>query len=342
MGWSSHGGEDLVEVSPGFTMSGAKMSVEFRLSEGAEGDYEAIVRIARAVRPDDYVSVADIQDWQENQRRAGRFTARWLAWVSDSIVGSAYVGESPWIESTMMIAHVMVHPENQHQGYGRTLLEKTEATALEFGGESLLGWTQETRPRAMRFLERAGFRENDREWQSTLELGRFDATAWQAALDRVTASGLRIISVGTLATERTDWKRDLHHLYVQLETDVPTMFPILEMPFDDFEALILGRRLVTDGFLVAMDGDQLVGLTEPQLVDDEPTAIAQEMTGVRSDYRGRGVATALKIEAATWAKDSGFTSIRTDNAQSNAPMLAVNTRLGFERDHATVEYLKRL
>jgi GNAT superfamily N-acetyltransferase len=323
-------------------MSGGRMSVEFRLSEGGEGDYAAIVGIARAIRPDDYLSVADIQDWQENQRRAGRFTARWLVCVDEAIAGSAYVGESPWTERTMMIAHIMVHPEHQRRGYGRTLLLKTEATALEHGAGILLGWVRETRERDMRFMDRAGFRENDREWQSTLDLDRFDATAWQAATDRVTASGIRIISLSTLANERSDWKRDLHQFYVQLEADVPTMFPVLEMPFDDFEALILGRRLVFDGFLVAMDGDQLVGLTEPQFVDDEPTAIAQEMTGVRSDYRGCGIATALKAEAAIWAKQGGFTSIRTDNAQSNAPMLAVNARLGFERDHATIEYLKNL
>ena len=112
----------------------------------------------------------------------------------------------------------------------------------------------------MHFLERAGFRENDREWQSTLDLDRFDSATWQDTIDQVTASGIRIIPVGTLAEERTDWKRELHLLYVELETDTPTMFPILEMPFDDFEALILGRRLVTDGFLVAMDGGQLVAV----------------------------------------------------------------------------------
>ncbi len=318
------------------------MTAEFRLAERGHTDYQSLVAMALAIRPDDYVSVSDIQEWEDNQLRAGRFMARWLVCLDDVVVGSAYLGESPWVERTMMIVHVMVHPEHQHQGFGRSLLERTEETASEHGAERLIGWVQETQPRAMHFLEHAGFRENDREWQSTLDLDRFDPTVWQDSIDRVTAVGIRIVPVGTLADDRTDWKRDLHRLYVELEMDTPTMFPILEMPFDDFEALILGRRLVTDGFLVAMDGDQLVGLTEPQFVEDNPTAIAQEMTGVRSDYRGRGIATALKAAAAIWAKQGGYTSIRTENAQSNGAMLAVNDRLGFERDHATIEYLKNL
>ena len=110
----------------------------------------------------------------------------------------------------------------------------------------------------------------------------------------------------------------------------------------DFEAVSLGRRFVGDGFFVALDGDELVGLTEPQPVDDVPNAIEQNLTGVRSDYRGRGIAFALKSQAAIWAAQAGYTSIRTQNAQSNVAMLAVNERLGFERKRATIEYLKAL
>jgi GNAT superfamily N-acetyltransferase len=318
------------------------MTTEFRLAKYNDFDLAAVVAIARAIRPDDFTSVTDLRDWNDNQRRAARMSARWLACVDDTIVGSAYVGESPWLERTMIIVHVMVHPSHQGRGYGRDLLERAEATATEHGAERVIGWTDETQPRSMRFLERAGFHENDREWQSTLDLARTDSVGLQELIDRIASGSVRIMSVAALSEERRDWKSELYRLYTDVEADVPTQFPLVKMSFEDFKGLVLGRQLVADGFLIAMDGERMVGLTEPHLVDDDPTAIAQEMTGVRSDHRGRGIATALKAATVTWAKQNGFTSIRTNNAQSNAPMLAVNTRLGFEQDHATIEYLKVL
>jgi GNAT superfamily N-acetyltransferase len=194
----------------------------------------------------------------------------------------------------------------------------------------------------MRFLRRAGFREVDREWESTLDLTHCDLLELQHAVDRVESTGIRIISVASLAAERRDWKRELHRLYTDVEMDIPTRYPIRRMPFENFDALNLGRQFLPAGFFVALDGDRLAGLTEPLPVDNVPHAIQQNLTGARSEYRDRGIATALKAQAAIWAAHAGYTSIRTQNAQSNAAMLAVNNRLGFKRDHATVEFLKNL
>lgn len=318
------------------------MSIELRMAEYGDFDVERVVEIAHAIRPDDYESVAALDDWHDVQRSARRMCVRWLALLNGQIVGSAYVGQSSWVPLTTMMLYVAVHPEHQGRGIGRVLLERAESTAGEQGGERTFSWTEEMWPRSMRFLTRAGYEVVERRWESTLDLGRCDLNDLRAAVDRSASSGIRILSVAALAAERGGWKHDLHRLYTDVEKDVPAPFPIQEVPFEDFEALSLGRRLIADGFFVALVGDELVGLTEPQLVDDVPQAIDQNLTGVRADWRGRGVATALKSQAAIWAVQAGYTSIRTQNAQSNVAMLAVNDRLGFNRDRATIEYLKDL
>ena len=318
------------------------MTVEFRLAEHGDYDHEVVVRVGRAIRSDDQISPADLRDWDESHHRAGRVAARWVASVSGLVVGSGSFSQTPWFEPSTFYTHVMVRPDHQGRGYGRSLAERVEGSASEHGARRLLGQGDERESRTRRFIESSGFREIDRWWRSTLDLTRFDPRSWDAILERLAATGIRIMSVAELRATRCDWKRDLHRLYVDVERDAPSHLEILEVAFSDFEARSLGRQLLADAFLVAMDGDDLIGLTEPRPVDDDPTAISQDLTGVRADHRGRGIAVALKAASATWAKEQGYTSIRTFNAQSNAPMLAVNDRLGFDREHATIEYLKRL
>ena len=345
MGWSSHGGDDLAEVSPGFTLSGnprSEMSVHYRFVTDDDYDHDAVVDIVHSIKPSSYLTAADLRESDDRRRRAGRPSGRWTAVLGNDIVGYAWFGQNPWLEPGRIHIEVMVRPAHRGRGYGRSLLGRVERSAVGHGASSLIASVAEADQRGDRFARRAGFTEIDRWWRSQLDLTRFDPADWRRAIDAVTVRGIRLTTVARLRDTRQGWERELHRLYTEIELDVPEALPIKEMAFDDFVAKCLGRDLLAEGFLVALDGDAMVGLTEPQAVDADPLAISQDLTGVRASHRRRGIALALKAAVAAWAKEQGYASIRTYNAQSNTPMLRLNERLGFVRDHGAVEYAKEL
>jgi predicted GNAT superfamily acetyltransferase len=62
------------------------------------------------------------------------------------------------------------------------------------------------------------------------------------------------------------------------------------------------------------------------------------MTGVVPWRRGRGLGLACKLASIGWAAENGITLMATTNDEANAPMLAINERLGYEPAGRRVEF----
>ena len=63
------------------------------------------------------------------------------------------------------------------------------------------------------------------------------------------------------------------------------------------------------------------------------------MTGVAREYRGRGIATALKVDVLARAKAAGLRAMKTVNDEPNKAMRGVNIKLGYQPvpDHVELE-----
>ncbi|MBK5112316.1 MAG: GNAT family N-acetyltransferase [Candidatus Heimdallarchaeota archaeon] len=74
------------------------------------------------------------------------------------------------------------------------------------------------------------------------------------------------------------------------------------------------------------------GITDMTYIPDRPYRIEQELTGVKNEYRGKGLGKWLKSEMLHFIhkKYPNAKYISTGNADSNAAMLSINTRMGFK------------
>lgn len=100
-----------------------------------------------------------------------------------------------------------------------------------------------------------------------------------------------------------------------------------------------GERLLTVAAVAEADGS-VAGYTELVLPADGSPRAQQYDTAVLAGHRGHGLGLWIKADMLRRVREDfpGITEIRTDNADDNRHMLAVNTALGFRPLRRTVEY----
>ena len=85
-----------------------------------------------------------------------------------------------------------------------------------------------------------------------------------------------------------------------------------------------------DPMFLALHDGEVVGCAGLQLDEDQPERAEHAITGVRRDWRGRGVARHLKLRTLHWASGHGLRELTTWTQAGNEPMLRLNTALGYE------------
>ncbi|MFL1427732.1 MULTISPECIES: GNAT family N-acetyltransferase [unclassified Nocardiopsis] len=73
---------------------------------------------------------------------------------------------------------------------------------------------------------------------------------------------------------------------------------------------------------------------------DRESRLESSMTGTLREFRGRGLAGYAKHAALLRARERGFTHASTGNHENNAPMLAINRRLGYSLLGKETDYVK--
>lgn len=216
--------------------------------------------------------------------------------------------------------------------------------ALAFAGER--GRTRlETNARLYRpdepivpFLKARGFAEVDRDMPVMLDLTAFDPARFETR----PPEGIRLLSWAE-ADDTPVHRRRLYDLMNALDRDVPTNGVHSDPPpFEEFEK-DFGRPAwdSTALILAESDADNWVGLS--QIGFQEHSGIGWTfLTGVLPDYRGKGLAYALKLRTIDAALARQCPLILTENHEDNAPMRAINKKLGFVPDFPLVSYGKDL
>lgn len=340
--------EKAIRMSQASIASAAQVSAAppgliIRDFSGSEADYAAAVAVCNAVFPEYPESV---EDWKEDDAKYPEHLRRrrWLAEIEGQTVGYARYDQSEWMYHPRLFNFfAAVIPERQGQGLGRALYATVMAALAPLDPLRVRARCRSDYVRSMRFLSDRGFVEDLRDWESHLDVPGFDPAPFAGHGERVIASGIRIVSLRELIAGDPEHRRKLYELDVTLAKDVPSPEPLTAPSAESFERHVFeSRDLLPEGFFVALDGQHYVGLSALWKSDEEPDALYTGLTGVRREYRRRGIALALKLRAIEYARGRGIRTLKTWNESNNRAMLSINEALGFVKQPAWVSFVKHL
>lgn len=316
--------------------------ITIRPFQPTDADYRQAVDIFNAV----WVGQEETaQEWKEGDEKRPK-TLKWGRFFADLDGQSA--GYASY-EQQLRLNHpgklrvsVIVRPAFRRRGVGTALWQHLCRQIEQFDPLRLFIGTRENFPEGIRFVEKRGFDESLRHWESRLELAPFRLADWADHARRVAEQGIEIRSVVELASD-TDRDRKLYELGWAIEQDIPSPEPAVKRSFEEFQKVWQRSNLVYDAWFVALDRGEYVGLTEFWLNrGGDPALFDTGGTGVIRSHRRRGIATALKLRGIEFAQQRGIRELRTWNASGNKGILELNRRLGFVRRPAHIAYVKEV
>lgn len=309
-------------------------------------DYERIAAINNAAYSDAQGqplmphSADDMREADAKLQPHIRF-GRWVAEVDRQVVGAAeHDQEAGRYHPRRFWVDLYVHPEYQRRGIGTALYERLLAELQPHQPEMLRNTFREDQTDSVRFAERHGWREASRQWESFLDLARFDPMPFAGAEDRVLALGVDIKTLPDLQPD-PDRDRKLYDLMWEIRQDFPEIDAATREPFEEFQEHELNDpKLLPDGYFVAVQNGAYLGLATHTMFGDRADTIRIGQTGVARAARRQGIALALKLRAVTWAQRRGARYLRTVNESSNVGILAINERMGFKKRPAWIDMVK--
>ncbi len=310
------------------------------------GDYERLVEIYNANYPDYAVSVAELRSRDDSIDKSKYLLKRltWLDARTGAIIGFGEVRHvMDMFHPRKLMISIWVDPVEQGRGVGSAIYDGL-AKELE-GLSAMVVWTmnKEDLPRHREFFLERGFQEKMRDWESRLDLSTIDLSKFHGYFEKMSREG---ITFTTLAEERrhgTGSLTKLHELVQLITADMPREVAFTPLSYEQWKTLEFNSpRLLPEGYVIAKHGPDFVGLSVVYRNEKDPNILTQGDTGVRREYRGRGIATATKLKVIRFAKKNGYEKVKTWNDSTNAAMLAVNTKLGFKRHVAWIRMEKVL
>jgi mycothiol synthase len=301
-------------------------------------DYPHLAAIENAVFTDEFFTAEGFREEDERLPSYVKYK-RFVAWLGEQAVGFAQYSQNPGQHHPQrFMLWVEVHPEFVRRGIGGLLYQSLIEDVAQHNPIGFSGNTREDKY-GLAFLKARGFVEKMRTWENRIDLAMYDHSPHQPLHGQLETQGIQLINLEQFLERFTPER--YYHLNMTLSRDVPRLYPMTERSFEEWASWNLrSPKVLRAGTFFAILSDEPIGMS--QLFKSDGAYLTIGLTGVVAEHRGKQLALALKTACLEWAKTGGYPEIRTWNDSNNAPILTLNTKLGFVRCPAWIECLKEL
>jgi mycothiol synthase len=205
--------------------------------------------------------------------------------------------------------------EHRSRGAGTALYEAVSRWVAEQGLDTIEARAESDDEASLAFAKRRGFVEA---WRET----GFELDLRNATLDVTPPARVEIVQL----EDRPDLEDAIYDVAIEAIPDVPSQENWHAPEREQF--LESDIRRPGSIVIVALGDGKVVGYATLTVHEGEGT---HAMTGVKRDWRGRGIARTLKAAQIAWAKEHGLTRLTATNELRNAAMIRVNESLGYRK-----------
>jgi RNA polymerase sigma factor (sigma-70 family) len=298
--------------------------VNTKLRPFHDPDWTTVSAIASARAPGD---APGLELWLRGRQKFDESRYFRRHYVVENAAGKQIVAYGA-VEQTVYLPKyrllLLADPQWLKRGAGDLLLDRLmedlrEAQAITVSCRQYASETE-----LVNVLESRGFAETSRVLDLRLDVSTSDLGFHDES-----------ISITTFAEERQRDPRCVEKLYeltTLLSQDDPARGPFTPPAYNAREALMWMemKYVLPDAYFIAKRGDEYVGVSDVSLFEAMPGGLTQGFTGVKREYRRRGLATALILHGIEYARSHGYRIVQSFIKPQQTAMRALNEKLGFQ------------